>query len=80
MKSTIGSEAHVLFIWTPNSICVRLFQQFQFSVCQSAEISEVHWKSCYDRVGRKLIGSVNILTRHLFGLSLNLLRWTGLDC
>lgn len=34
MNSTIGTEAHVLFIWTPNSISVRVFQQFQFSVFQ----------------------------------------------
>lgn len=60
MNNTVGTGAHVLFIWTPNSICARLFQQFQSSVCQ-------RWKlvRCTGKVVMiELEGNRNRFCRH----------------
>lgn len=77
MNSTIGAEAHVLFIWTPNSVCVKLFQQFRFSVCQRWKLVRCTGKLVMIELEENWEGSVDTLNRHTWGFSLHLLWWIG---
>lgn len=73
MNSTIGAEAHVLFIWTPNPICVRLFKQFQFSLCQRWKLVRCTGKVVMIELEGNWEGPVDTLNRHIWGFSLHLL-------